>query len=146
VSDRKTVYDAVVAALLDSTGVSYVTRDAETWTNWGSNKFPGVYLNDDSEEHSWLAYPSTDTDDMEAAIELTAHSAVFDWDGSAEVDEVRAQLISDITSTVMSSTAVDDVTADVLVSSVETDAYTAERYGVCAVRFRARYFYNHASP
>ena len=145
-SDRKTVYDAIVTAMRDSTGIDYVTRDAETWTHWGSDKFPGVYLSDESEEHSWLSYPMTATDDMEAVIDFSANAGVFDWDGSTSVDDVRAQLISDITATVMGSTAIDDVTADVVVTGVETDNYTQDRYGTCTVRFRARYFYNHASP
>lgn len=145
-SDRKTVYDAVLTALRDSTGIDYVTRDAETWTLWGSDKMPGIFLNDESEEHTPVSYLQDAADDMEALVDFTADGAVYGGQGSTQVDELRAQLISDIESTVMGSTEIDDVTADAWVTSVETDTYTQERYGTCTVRFRVRYFYNHASP
>ena len=145
-SDRKTVYDAVITAMEASTGILYVTRVAETWTLWGTDKMPGLFLNDETEEHTPLSYPRATADDMEAVIGFTADGAVCELTGSTDVDASRAQLIEDVISTVMADATLAAATADIWVRGVETDTYTGENYGTCTVRFDVRYFYNHASP
>lgn len=145
-SARQDVYNAVVAALGASTGVSYITTKNEAWWDWAPNRFPGVRARDGGEELLPLSYfGSTAINDMEASMTIDVSGYVQDLTNQSVADK-RAELIAEIQKVMLTSTGITDVTADVWPISVETDDGVVDNYGWCNCKFKVRYFYKHAAP
>lgn len=143
-STRKTILDAVVSGLNKSTSINYVTQDVEPWWEWKDGRFPGVTIIDAETEINRLAYESTSADDMEARMTIQCRGFVKDRRNILAVK--RTNLISEIESTLKTSTDISDATADVFVTNIDTDKGMVDNFSVCEVTAEVLYFYNHLSP
>lgn len=144
-SKRKQVIDAFVTAV---DGISSV-RTAQTlfkaWWDLKPHEFDCVIVRDGETEISEIAFPSTSEIDQEAMVRIECIGIVHDMNPE-NVAKKRTDLISNIESTILSSTGIGAVTDAVYAREIDTDDEQLESFGIFSFGFDVRYFYNHLSP
>lgn len=143
-SVRKTIYDAIVTALDNSTEFAHVTRKLEPWWDWSANKFPGLCVLDGDETKKRLAFLHASAGDMYSEVDFRIIG--YERDMNNDLDSKRSNIIQQIEIVLQASTALNDLTMDIVPVSVKTDNGQLENFTVTESLFRAKYQYNHASP
>lgn len=143
-SIRKSIYDAVVTALSASTGILHVTRNLEPWWDWPSNKFPGVCVVDGDESKQRFSYLQSTGGDMYSELEFRILG--YERDMNNDLTSKRSTLLQTVETVLQNSSAINDLTLDIIPISVKTDKGEIENFTVTESVFKVKYLYNHASP
>lgn len=145
---RQSIYDAAYDALDESTAISYVTREIlEDPFGWKENQYPAVRLTDGPEVKERFAYPDSTNDDMQSVFDLEYVGYVRGKNkSSTELIDEQNDLIVAIETSIANSTALDDITADVVPSEQGTDKGNLEGIGFVTGGFTVTYLYNHLAP
>jgi len=145
---RQSIYDAAKTVLEASTAINYVTRQIyEDPSGWKENQYPAVRLIDGTEIKSRLAYPDSTQQDMQSEFTLEYVGYVRSRNrSSTEMIDEQNDLQVAIEKAIINSTALDDLTQDVVPNEQMTDRGNTEGLGWITGGFDILYYYNHNSP
>lgn len=145
-SNRKTVIDALIDGLEESTGINKVTRELEGFRVWDEGDFPGVTLVLRPAAIDRISYPcTTSEEDMEARMPVECRGYTKDLKGG-DLFAHKANLLDTIETQLKSSTHITGATKDIEIENVETDKGQIENHGICSVNCIVIYHYNHLDP
>jgi hypothetical protein len=142
---REQIFDAIVTDLSASTGINKVTRSLTSFWDWQISDFPGVSLIPGESEITRIAVDSTVSTwmDREGRQSLVVRGYVQDMGG--EIENKLADLIKAVAVVVETSTTIRANTLDVqYVGNDVTE--NVENYGICDVKFKIFYHFNHLLP
>jgi len=147
-SVRSVIYDAMVTALEASTGINLVTKDLKIWWELTPDDYPAVCIVDADAVLERFAYLHPTLEDMEANVQFDIKGWVKDYTGqSTTLDANRAELISDIETSLTGDAALDALTLDVVPGLVQTDkGADDDNRSWIDFTFNVNYIYNHLAP
>ena len=148
-SNRSTIYDTAAAALLASSGISYVSKNInEDPFAYTEDKYPAVRLIDGDMTVERFCYPgSTAQLDMKSELDLnfTGYARELNKSSTALHDSLAA-LLSDIEVAVVTDSTLLALVQDVTLDGGRTDMGYSDGVGFVNGTFRVTYLYNHTSP
>tara|TARA_R100000808_G_scaffold1214_3_gene5713 strand:+ start:3015 stop:3449 length:435 start_codon:yes stop_codon:yes gene_type:complete len=143
-SERKTVFDAVVTELEGLAGIGKVTRNQETFTACAGADLPALYVENSVVSRDYLAFPDASKDDTEALMEVEIRGRVFQINDAVEAP--LDSLLDGVETALMSSTSINAVVAAIHPPTDAPDIEAADNFGEFSTTYAISYFYNHKNP
>src|SRR5690349_7229653 len=132
-SIRQQILDAVTSALTASTGIATVNTSQQVYWEIPEAACPQVYVVDDVEIKERMSFLHPTLEDMQSTLNLLIVGNVFDIGNDTATKS--ANLIRDVELAIQGSTAVNDLTQDTRMVSVQTDAGIQENFGTIHMKY-----------
>lgn len=148
-SVRQQIEDAIISALqAATTSFAYVSQKNELWSELSENQFPAVLVITSEEDRERFSFLHPTQPDMHAKmnIKIIGYTRDLNVANTSGLEAKSENLISAIETCLTGSTALDDLTLDIVPVKFVTDNGTIPTYGLVHYEWMARYVYNHASP